>query len=360
VIVFAGVMSNIASGIGYVLLVPLAAIIFRSVGRNPLAGLAAAFAGVSGGYSANLLLGTIDPLLAGISQEAARIIDTGYSVNPACNYFFMVVSTFVISFAGTWVTEKIVEPRLGKYNPEDGEKNEKDSTSEESMNTLTPQERRGLRFTLIALIIIVAVILWGIIPANGFLREAGTGGILKSPLLKGMAKSMSTMSTYIVLVFFAAQFVAFFNWSNVGLIVAVKGAEALKATGMVGIPMMIMFVFVAALLNLVMGSASAKWALMAPVFVPMFMLLGYSPEFVQVVYRIGDSTTNIISPMMSYFALIVAFVERYDKKAGIGTVIALMLPFTFVFFILWTILLVVWMLIGIPVGPGAPIHLPVA
>jgi aminobenzoyl-glutamate transport protein len=179
-------------------------------------------------------------------------------------------------------------------------------------------------------------------------------------IMKGMAKSMSTMGTYIVLVFFAAQFVAFFNWSNVGLIAAVKGAEALKATGLVGIPMMIMFVFVAALLNLVMGSASAKWALMAPVFVPMFMLLGYSPEFVQVVYRIGDSTTNIISPMMSYFALIVAFVERYDKKAGIGTVIALMIPFTFVFLILWTILLVVWMLIGIPVGPGAPIHLPVA
>jgi aminobenzoyl-glutamate transport protein len=391
VIVFAGVMSNIASGIGYVLLVPLAAIIFKSVGRNPLAGLAAAFAGVSGGYSANLLLGTIDPLLAGISQEAARIIDPAYSVNPACNYFFMVVSTFVISFAGTWVTEKIVEPRLGKYNPEDGEEDKKDSTSEESMDTLTPQERRGLRFTLVALIIIVAIILWGIIPANGFLREAGTGGILKSPLLKGivalifliafvlsiaygigagtlksdkdimkgMAKSMGTMGTYIVLVFFAAQFVAFFNWSNVGLIAAVKGAEALKATGMVGIPLMVMFVFVAALINLVMGSASAKWALMAPVFVPMFMLLGYSPEFVQVVYRIGDSTTNIISPMMSYFALIVAFVERYDRKAGIGTVIALMLPFTFVFFILWTILLVVWMLIGIPVGPGAPIHLPV-
>jgi len=296
----------------------------------------------------------------------------------------------LISFAGTWVTEKIVEPRLGKYNPEDGSEDLKDSASGESMNSLTAQEKRGLRFALVALIIIVAVLLWGIIPAGGFLREAGTGGILKSPLLKGivalifliafvlsiayglgagtlksdkdimkgMAKSMSTMGTYIVLVFFAAQFVAFFNWSKVGLIVAVKGAEGLKALGLVGIPMMIMFMFVASLINLVMGSASAKWALMAPVFIPMFMLLGYSPEFVQVVYRIGDSVTNIISPMMSYFALIVAFVERYDKKAGIGTVIALMLPYTFVFSLLWSILLVIWMLIGIPVGPGAPIHLP--
>jgi aminobenzoyl-glutamate transport protein len=392
VIVLAGVMSNIASGVGYVLLVPLAAIIFKSVGRNPLVGLAAAFAGVSGGYSANLLLGTIDPLLAGISQEAARIITPGYSVNPACNYFFMAVSTIFISLAGTWVTEKLVEPRLGKYNPDNGEKfndNDEENTGN-SIDSLTSYEKRGLRFALIALIIIVAIILWGIIPSNGFLREAGTGGILKSPLLKGivafifliafvlsiaygvgartlrsdkdimkgMAKSMSTMGTYIVLVFFAAQFVAFFNWTRIGLIVAVKGAQGLEASGLVGIPLMVMFVFVAALINLVMGSASAKWAIMAPVFIPLFMILGYSPEFVQVVYRIGDSVTNIISPMMSYFALIVAFVERYDRKAGIGTVIALMLPYTLVFTILWIILLVAWMLLGIPVGPGAPIHLP--
>jgi aminobenzoyl-glutamate transport protein len=392
VIVLSGVMSNIASEAGYVLLVPLAAIIFKSVGRNPLVGLAAAFAGVSGGYSANLLLGTIDPLLAGISQEAAQIIDPTYLVNPACNYFFMLASTLLISFAGTWVTEKIIEPRLGKYNPEDGEENEKDSTPGESMDTLTSQERRGLRFTLAALVIVVAIILWGIIPADGFLREAGTGDILKSPLLKGivalifliafvlsiayglgagtiksdkdlmkgMAKSMNTIGAYIVLVFFAAQFVAFFNWSNMGLIVAVEGAEIIKATGLAGIPLMVMFVFVAAMINLFIGSASAKWALMAPVFIPMFMLLGYSPEFVQVVYRIGDSTTNIISPLMAYFALIVAFVARYDKKAGIGTVIALMIPYTFVFLILWMLLLVIWMLLGIPVGPGAPIHLPVA
>lgn len=391
VIVLAGVMSNIASGVGYVLLVPLAAIIFISVGRNPLAGMAAAFAGVSGGYSANLLLGTIDPLLAGISQEAAAIITPGYSVSPACNYFFMAGSTFLIAFAGTWVTEKIVEPRLGKYNVENGEdiKNVDNNKEAEAMNTLSPQEKRGLRFALVALIVIVLIILWGAIPGNGFLREAGTGDLLKSPLLigivalifliafvlsiaygigagslksdkdimKGMAKSMGTMGTYIVLVFFAAQFVAFFGWSKIGLIVAVKGAETLKATGMVGIPLMLMFVFLAALINLVMGSASAKWAIMAPVFIPMFMLLGYTPEFVQVVYRIGDSVTNIISPMMSYFALIVAFVEKYDRKAGIGSVIALMLPYTFAFSIVWIILMITWMLLGLPVGPGAPIHL---
>ncbi|MCP4150148.1 MAG: AbgT family transporter [bacterium] len=391
VIVLAGVMSNIASGVGYVLLVPLAALIFKSVGRNPLAGLAAAFAGVSGGYSANLLLGTIDPLLAGISEEAARIVTAGYEVNPACNYYFMVTSTFLIAFAGTWVTDKIVEPRLAKANPEDqnggGEPVKDEAKEDEAINTLSPAEKRGLRFTLIALIVMVVVMLWGIIPEHGFLREAVTGSVLRSPLLKGivaiiflvalvlsiaygigagtlksdkdimkgMAKSMNTMGTYIVLVFFAAQFVAFFNWSKIGLIAAVKGAEALKASGLVGIPLMLMFVVVAALINLVMGSASAKWAIMAPVFIPLFMLLGYTPEFVQVVYRIGDSVTNIISPMMSYFALIVAFVEKYDRKAGIGSVIALMLPYTFVFFILWTIMLVIWMWLGLPVGPGAGI-----
>lgn len=235
-------MSNIASGVGYVLLVPLAAIIFKSAGRHPLAGLAAAFAGVSGGYSANLLLGTIDPLLAGISEEAARIITQGYSVNPACNYYFMAASTFLIAIAGTWVTEKIVEPRLGKYNPKDAEEGAaKDEDDQESLKSMTTDERRGLRFTVVSLIAVVGVILWGAIPANGFLREAVTGSLLKSPLLKGvvaliflialilsiaygfgartlksdkdvmkgMAKSMNTMGTYIVLVFFAAQFVAF-------------------------------------------------------------------------------------------------------------------------------------------------------
>ncbi len=386
VIVFAGIMSNIASGVGYVLLVPLAALIFKAVGRHPLAGLAAAFAGVSGGYSANLLLGTIDPLLAGISQEAARIIDPQYTINPACNYYFMAASTFLVAFAGTWVTEKIVEPRLGKYVPTEDDKVQKDDAQ---MQTLSNSEKRGLRFTAVTLAVITGVILWGIIPEAGFLRDISTGSVLKSPLLKGivaiifllslilsiaysigsrtlkndkelmkgMAKSMNTMGSYIVLVFFASQFVAFFNWSKIGLIAAVKGAEGLKASGIEGIPLMLMFVVMASLINLVMGSASAKWAIMAPVFIPLFMILGYTPEFVQVVYRIGDSVTNIISPMMSYFALIVAFMERYDKKVGIGSVVALMIPYTIAFFIIWVIMLMIWMGAGIPVGPAAAIHM---
>jgi aminobenzoyl-glutamate transport protein len=376
VIVLAGVLSNAASEVGYVVLVPLSAMIFLAIGRNPIAGLAAAFAGVSGGYSANLLLGTIDPLLAGISEEAARIIEPGYHVNPACNYYFMFVSTFLIAGLGTWVTEKIVVPRLGEY---------KGSEKPELIKEITGDEKKGLWYASIVSVLLVIIILIGIIPDGGFLRDVATGSILKSPFLKGivafiflasalagiaygigaktiksdsdvmdgMAKSMQTLGSYIVLVFFAAQFVAYFNWTNIGIIVAVKGAETLKSSGFGPIPLMLSFVFVSAIINMFMGSASAKWAIMAPVFIPMFMLLGYSPEYVQVAYRIGDSVTNIISPMMSYFALIIAFVQRYDKEAGIGTLIATMIPYSIVFLIGWIILFTTWILLALPVGPGA-------
>jgi aminobenzoyl-glutamate transport protein len=382
VIVFAGVISNTASEVGYVLLVPLSAVIFLAAGRHPLAGLAAAFAGVSGGYSANLLLGTIDPLLAGLSEEAARIIEPTYSVNPACNYYFMFVSTFLIAGLGTWTTEKIVVPRLGLYTGDE---------KPEEIRQLSAPERRGIKWAGLSMVLFTALILWGLLPADGFLRDAETGGILRSPfmsgivalifissaiagiaygigagtfkndsdVMQGMAKAMETLGAYIVLVFFAAQFVAYFNWTNLGLIVAVSGAEGLKSSGLGPIPLMLAFVLVAAALNLVMGSSSAKWAIMAPVFIPMFMLLGLSPEFTQVAYRVGDSVTNIISPMMSYFALIVAFIQRYDKKAGIGTVISAMLPYSIVFLIGWTLLLVLWIVFEIPIGPGAPMFIEV-
>lgn len=380
VIVFAGVISNTASEVGYVLLVPLAAVIFLAAGRHPLAGLAAAFAGVSGGYSANLLLGTIDPLLAGLSEEAARIIDPAYVVNPAANYYFMFASTFVISILGTWVTERVVVPRLGTYTG---------SEKPEEIRELNKEEKRGLNWSLVVLVLSIAFMLGGLIPENGYLRNPETGEILKSPfmsgivafifliaalsgiaygvgagtfksdndVMKGMAKSMETLGSYIVLVFFAAQFVAYFNWTNLGLIFAIKGAEVLKASGMNDVALMTSFILVSATINLIMGSASAKWAIMAPVFIPMFMLLGYTPEFTQCAYRIGDSVTNIISPMMSYFALIVAFIQRYDKNAGIGTVISTMLPYSIVFLIGWMLLFGVWVALGLPIGPGSEIFL---
>jgi aminobenzoyl-glutamate transport protein len=379
VIVLAGVISNTASEVGYVVLVPLSAIIFLSVGRHPLAGLAAAFAGVSGGYSANFFLGSIDPLLSGLSQEAAQIIDKSYTVNPAANYYFMAVSTIVIALVGTWVTEKIVVPRLGVYNGDE---------KAEEIKTLTVLEKKGLNYTILAFGFILAILLYGTIPFNGFLRGEN-GDLLKSPLMEGivtlifiiaavlgiaygigaktikndtdvingMSKSMQTLGSYIVLVFFAAQFVAYFKWTNLGLIFAIEGASTLQAMNLHPILLMIGFIILTAIINLFMGSASAKWTIMAPVFIPMFMLLGYSPELTQLVYRIGDSVTNIISPMMSYFALIVAFMQRYDKNAGIGTIISTMLPYTIAFFIFWTLLLIIWMIVGLPIGPDSPMYI---
>jgi aminobenzoyl-glutamate transport protein len=383
VVVFAGVLSHMASDVGYVLVIPLGAMIFLAVGRHPLAGLAAAFAGVSGGFCANFLLGPTDPLLAGITQEAAKIIRSDpaspYIVTPAANYYFAAASAFLIVIAGTFITERVIVPRLGEYRGDE---------KPEELKKLSAAEKRGLWCALVMTLALVGIILWGLVPSGGFLRDPQTNSVLRSPFLlgvvaiiffggalvglaygigagtirsdsdvmKSMEKAMSTMSLYLVLAFFASQFVAFFNWTHLGVITAVKGAELLQASGIGGVPLIISFVVVTVLLDLVLGSASAKWAVMAPVFVPMFMLLGYSPELTQAAYRIGDSVANIITPLMSYFPLVVAFAQRYDKKAGIGTVMATMLPYSVTFFVLWTLLLVVWYLVGLPLGPGAPIE----
>ena len=380
VIVFTGILSNVASDVGYVLLIPLAGVIFLAVGRHPVAGMAAAFAGVSGGFSANLVLGTVDPLLAGLSQEAAQILDPSYEVNPTANYYFMVASTLVIAFTGTFITNRVVEPRLGKYtgtvDHEEG-----------SFDTLSKREKKGLLMALVTLMVLMSITLIGIIPENGFFRGAD-GGFLSSPLIRGvvamlfitaggmglaygfttgsfksdsdvidgMASSMKTLATYLVLVFFAAQFVAYFKWSNLGIIMAVKGASLLMSANIGLIPLMILFILLSATINMLMGSASAKWAILAPIFIPMFMIMGYSPELSQVVYRIGDSVTNVISPMMSFFALIIAFIQKYEPKAGIGTIIASMVPYSVAFLLVWIILLVAWLLLGFPLGPDAGIH----
>ena len=380
VIVFAGIISNMASDVGYVLLIPLAGVIFLAVGRHPIAGMAAAFAGVSGGFSANLALGTVDPLLAGLSSEAAQILDPAYEVNPTANYYFMVASTFVIAFAGTFISERLIEPRLGTYR---GEALKESGTVEK----LSPGENRGLLAALIILLVIIGITLIGIIPANGFLRGPD-GGLLTSPLIEGvvamlfitagatglvyglvtgkfkndsdvvngMGTSMKTLALYLVLVFFAAQFVAYFKWSNLGIIMAVKGANLLMASEIGLIPLMILFILLSATINMLMGSASAKWAILAPIFIPMFMIMGYSPELSQVVYRIGDSVTNVISPMMSFFALIIAYIQKYEPKAGIGTIIATMIPYSIAFLFVWILLLVAWLLLDLPLGPDAGIH----
>jgi len=389
-VVFAGVLSNTASEMGYVVLVPLAGAIFLALGRHPLAGMAAAFAGVSGGYSANLLLGTIDPLLAGITQEAARLIDPEYEVFATANWFFMIASTFLITAIGSLVTIFIVEPKLGTY---DDSRADPSVLDDSQMSPLTPEEKKGLMMAGLAVLAIAALIALLVIPESGVLRDpeaAGEGflassgpffrsivawifvfflvtgfaygkvvGTMKNDrdVIDGMASAIATLGLYIVLVFFAAQFVAFFGWTNLGLITAIAGADFLQAIELTGPIVFLFFIIMCGIVNLSLGSASAQWAVTAPIFVPMLMFIGYSPEVIQGAYRIGDSTTNIITPMMSYFGLILAWATRYDKNFGIGTLIATMLPYSIFYFIFWTLLFFLWVFgLGLPVGPGSPTY----
>lgn len=380
-IIVAGIFSHLASEVGYVILIPLGATIFHALGRHPMAGFAAAFAGVSAGFGSNFLIGSVDPILAGLSTSAANIIDPEMNINPMVNYFFMFASALMVVFVGTWVTEKIVEPRLGTYHG-----TEKPLEIEQ----INPKEKKALKWAGWGTLIFMAIMAWTIIPEDGLLRDPQTGGILRSPFFSGivvgllllffvpgmiygiivgtikndkdvikhMTHSMKGLGGYIVLVFFAAQFIYWFNYSNLGLVLAIDGAQFLKNIGFTGIPLILAFVLLAAFLNLFMGSASAKWAIMAPVFIPMFMLLGYHPGLTQAAFRIGDSVTNVITPMMSYFALIVTYAQKYDEKNGIGTIISLMIPYTVIFLIVWAVMITIWLLLGIPVGFDGPVHMP--
>lgn len=383
-VIFGGILSHAGGDIGYVLFIPLGAALFHAVGRHPLAGLAAAFAGVSGGFSANLLLGTIDPLLAGITQAAAASsgVRPGYVVHPTANYYFLCAATFLLSGAGWWVTEKIVEPRLGRYEGD---------APRERIVPLTHEEKRGLTWAALTLAGLAAFVLAGLLPEDGFLNDPAKPGFLNSffmrgmiffiffaglsvglayglgartvrsdhDVVKGMDASMATMGSYIVMSFFTAQFLALFAWTNLGTILAIQGAATIQALGLHDSPTLLMVKLVAftALVNLLIGSASAKWALFAPIFVPMFMLLGYSPELVQGAYRVGDSCTNIITPLMAYFPLIATFAARYVPQTGIGTLIATMLPYSVTFLVVWTLMLIGWIAVGLPMGPGAPLFL---
>ena len=381
-LVFGGVMSSMAADAGYVVLTPLGAVLFAGLGRHPIAGLAAAFAGVSGGFSANLFITALDPLLATLTQQAASTVDPTYAegINAASNWYFMVASTFLITAVGTFVTTRIVEPTLGPWIPEDD--SECLSTDEP-----TPSETRNF-FTAVATSGIVLIGILGLVAIPGaplrgpsrdghlltelapffdslevlvatlFIVPGVVFGVLQKKIRtdKDIAKmasdSMASMGAYVVLAFVAGQFVAYFNHTHLGTVTAVKGATLLQELGLQGIPLLMMFILVSSVMNLFVGSASAKWAFMAPTFVPMLMISGLSPELVQAGYRVGDSVTNIISPLMPYLPIIIIFARKYDKKAGLGTLLSSMLPYSLAFGLSWILMLILWLTLDLPLGPG--------
>jgi aminobenzoyl-glutamate transport protein len=384
-VIAVGIVSHTAADAGYVLVIPLGGVIFYAAGRHPLAGIAAAFAGVSGGFSASFIPSSIDPLLQGLTQAGARILDPAIELNPLNNYFFTTASSLLIIAIGWYVTEKIIEPRL-KDTVIDG-----DAEDLPEMHDLQDVERKGLRWAVISMLIGVAILIATALPAGSPWRDSG-GDIssFQAPLMRsivslifflflipgvvygivagtvtsskdiivGMTKSMHSMAYYLVIMFFIAQFVYAFGQSNLGVLLALQGAAVLKAAAMPASVTIIGIIILTAFVNIFVGSASGKWGLLAPIFVPMLMSLGISPDLTQAAYRVGDSSTNIITPLMPYFPLVVVYCQRYVKNTGIGTLTAMMLPYSMSFLVLWTAFLLIYFAIGLPLGIQASYSYP--
>ena len=387
IVAVVGMVSHHASDAAYVVFIPLAAIIFAVAGRHPLAGLAAAFAAVSGGYAGNLMPGQIDVLLFGFTQEAARIVDPGWTMNPLGNWYFIAAIVVLFTPVVWYVTDRIIEPRLGTWNGIVDAELRADLDKSE----VTPDERRGLRRAgLVALAMVAgfaALALWpGYTP---LINEEASGTAQLQPLygsliafffllflltgatfgravgsVKGAAEVMAmmqhgvrTMAPYLVFVFFAAHFVAMFNWSGIGPIIAINGAAALSEMNLPPSMLLVSVLLLSSVLDLFIGSASAKWSALSPVVVPMFMLLGISPEMTTAAYRMGDSYTNIMTPLMSYFPLILAFSQRWDKTMGVGSLLALMLPYALTFMVVGIAMTIGWVALDLPLGPGAQVFL---
>ncbi len=375
-----GIISHSAADAGYVLVIPLGAVIFQAAGRHPLVGIAVAFAGVSGGFSANFVPSALDPMLQGISQAGGQLIDPNLILNPLNNWFFTSASTLLIIGLGWYISERIVEPRL-QHLVLDG-----DLAEQTGMEALSDAERGGLFAALVAMAVGIGLLILTAFPETSAWRAAdGQLAASSAPLMKsivplifmlfiipgvvygyvagtvqthrdiiaGMTQAMSGMAYYIVMAFFAALFIAEFGRSNLGALFALQGAAWLQAASMPGSLTIIGLILITGLVNLFVGSASAKWALLAPIFVPMLMQLGISPDLTQAAYRVGDSSTNIITPLMPYFPLVVVFCQRYVKSTGIGTVVAMMLPYSIGFLLVWSAFLILYWTLGVPLGLGA-------
>jgi aminobenzoyl-glutamate transport protein len=380
-LVLVAIMSHSAGDTGYVLVIPLGGLVFAAAGRHPVAGIAAAFAGVSGGFSASFLPSSLDPLLQGFTQSAAQIIDPNRMVNPLCNWYFMSGSSALIILAAWFLTDRVIEPRLRHLPADSG------GVTPGELDQFSESERRGFFAGVASFGLLTLALVLVCLPENSPMRGKDGGltshgaalmdsivpliaifflfpgivhgyvsGTVKThrDIFQGMAKGMSTMGYYLVMAFFAAQFTYVFRESNVGALIALKGATFLNDLDLPGAVTIVGIILLSACVNLLIGSASAKWALLGPIFVPMLMQVGFPPELTQAAYRIGDSSTNITTPLLPYFPLIVVYCQRYAKGTGIGTLISTMLPYSLVFLGIWTLLLVVWWTLGIPLGLPAP------
>lgn len=376
-LILVGIGSHYAVDAGYVLVIPIGGVIFYAAGRHPLAGIAAAFAGVSGGFSANFWIPSgLDPLLQGFTLSAAQLYDPDVQVSIVNNNVFTAASTLLIVMVGWFITDRIIEPRVAPMKV-DG-----DPEKMPTFEPVKPQEVRGMIAAIISAIVGVAVLVWWGWGQDSALRFEGSLLDFKAPLMqsivpliflfaivpaivhgyvagtvkshkdivKGMSKAMETMAYYLVLAFFCSLFIWMFSQTKIGLLLAIQGAGLLKALGLPGSLTIFGIVILVGFVNLLVGSASAKWALISAVFVPMLMDLGISPDLTQAAYRVGDSSTNIITPLMPYFPLVVVFCQRYVKSTGIGTLVSLMLPYSIIFLMLWSALLVLFWTVGLPLG----------
>lgn len=381
-VLFLGINGSIASEASIIVIPALAAAAFKTVGMHPVAGLLAGYAATNAGFTACLIVAGTDVLLAGVTETTAQLVDPAMTVNATCNWYFMIVSVFTLTVAGVFVNKKFIAPRLGTYHPEHTEEENEDAAE------ITPRQGKALRAAGIFSILYIAAFAVMVIPSNGILRgEDGT--VLNGPFITGlvpililyfilvgvvygivagtvkkssdvpemMAKSLEGMTGYIVLVFVIAQFINMFSYTNLGMIIAVKSADALQAAGFTGIPLMLFFVLLCCVVNLFMTSGSAKWYIFAPILVPMMMMLGYSPAFAQVVYRIGDSTTNAITPIYPYIPIAIGMAKKYDKDFGMGSLISMMLPYSVAFLLVWIVQMIIWVLLDLPLGPGVSVFL---
>ena len=384
VIFIIGACGNIGSDAGVVIVPPIAALIFSQMGLHPIAGLIAGYAGATAGFTANFFIAGTDVLLAGISTEVVQQIDPTMEVSATANWYFMIVSTLFLGLGGAFVASRFTIPRTRGFALGDAS-----VQSYDERPTLSPAEKKGLRYAGLAALIYVILIAILVIPQGAPLRNQETGGIVLSPFLRGlvfcfffffaipgyvygkitgsikkpddmlkfMEQGMKDLSGYIVLMLVVAQFINLFNWSRLDAILAINGAEFLQSTGLTGPLMFTLYMMLVAFLNIFIGSGSAKWAIFAPIFIPMLTQLDFSPAFIQLMYRVGDSITNAISPLYVYFPLLIGWVRKYDKSVGIGTILSLLIPYAVVLFIMWVLLLFLWFWLDLPIGVGEGIFM---